>query len=125
MADIIAEEYNKIESSISISPSSFSPPGAESYVRISMGSTCKNSVTYDDTVTCQQVTVNTNFTFTAAIEVDEGICAEGVLNTTGIVSFDLKIFGQSYSSLRLDLSLKFLCNKHILIVYFDSPDLRM
>ena len=123
MADIIAEEYNKIESSISISPISFSPPGAESYVRISMGSDCRDITTYDDTVTCQQVTVNTNFTFTATIEVDEGICAEGVLNDTGIVSFDLKIFGQSYSSLRLDLSSKFLCNKHVLIVYFDSPDL--
>ena len=104
LADIIAEEYNKIESSISISPSSFSPPGAESYVRISMVSNCDDINTYDDTVTCQKVTVNKIFAFTATIEVDEGICAKGVLNNTGIVSFDLKIFGQSYSSLRLDLS---------------------
>ena len=109
MADIIGEEYNKIESSISISPGSFSPPGAESHVRISMVSTCPNIVTNDDTVTCQKVTVDDTFTFTATIEVDEGICAEGVLNTTGIVSFDLRIFGQSSSSLRLDLSSKSLC----------------
>ena len=73
-----------------------------------MVSTCPNIVTNDDTVTCQKVTVDDTFTFTATIEVDEGICAEGVLNTTGIVSFDLRIFGQSSSSLRLDLSSKSL-----------------
>lgn len=107
LANIIAGEYNKIESSINISPGpgSFSPRVAEGYVKVSLNSNCPNIMTDADTVTCQDVTVaDDDFTFTATIEVKEGICADGILPTNGTVSFDLKIFGQSNSVLRIDLS---------------------
>lgn len=107
LANIIAGEYNKIESSINISPGfgSFNPRSAEDYVEVTLNSNCPNVVSDAETVTCQDVTVeDTDFIFTATIEVKEGICAEGVLPVNGTVSFDLKIFGQSNSVLRIDLS---------------------
>ena len=107
MATIIAGEYNKIESSISISPGTFNPSGAENFVSVSLDSNCPKSLdgTDKDTVTCQEVTVeDLNLSFTATIEVDERICQEGLLPIDGTVSFDLKIFGQSNSVLRIDLS---------------------
>ena len=72
---------------------------------VRLNSNCPNIMTDDDTVTCQDVTVgDDDFTFTATIEVDEGICAAGVLPANKTVSFDLKIFGQRNSVLRIDLS---------------------
>ena len=108
MTTIIAGEYNKIESSISISPGTFSPSGAENFVSVSLNSNCPDG-TGGDTVTCREVTVkDLNLNFTATIEVDERICQQGVLPVDGTVSFDLKIFGQSNSVLRIDLSKMFL-----------------
>ena len=111
MVTIIAREYNKIESSISISPGTFNPSGAENFVIVSLDSNCPKSLPGADksTVTCQEVTVeDLNLNFTATIEVMKGICQEGVLPVDGTVSFDLKIFGQSNSVLRIDLSKMFL-----------------
>ena len=106
LATIIEGEYNKIRSSISISPGagSFKPSGAEDLVSVSLTSNCPNILTSEDTVTCQHVTVTETFDFTATVEVGAGICAKELLPPNGTVSFDLTIFGQSNSSLRIDLS---------------------
>ena len=127
MATIIAGEYNKIESSISISPGTFSPSGAENYVSVSLDSNCPKRLpgTEEDTVTCQDVTVkDLDLSFTATLEVMEGICRPGVLPANGTVSFDLRIFGQSNSVLRIDLSITwpFNSNNDILYVFaFIEP----
>ena len=78
---------------------------AERHVTITLSSNCSDmeAATEADTVVCRKVKTTQRFQFTATVEVDKGIC--DVLPPSEVVSFDLKIFGQSESTLRVDLSI--------------------
>ena len=83
----------------------FLPQAAERHVTITLSSNCSDmeAATEADTVVCHKVKTTQRFQFTATVEVDKGIC--DVLPSSGVVSFDLKIFGQSDSTLRVDISI--------------------
>ena len=95
---LVAEEYNKIEGSLQVSAINFRPSRFASAVKIKLDATCKKKQVTRTDVSCAGVNVKDQIKITAEIELDKKVCG---INTR--VSFDLHIFGQSRSTLAVDI----------------------
>ena len=70
-------------------------------IKISFSSSCPESELFGNEIVCKDVTVSEEFDFTAEVELNEDICS-----VNSPVRFELKIFGQSHSTLNIEIGKK-------------------
>lgn len=96
------EQYENIATSVSISPKNFQPASAEQFVTIRLDSSCGDKLRpAENEVICEKVVIDQKFDFTALIELQPEICDN--VNTKDKITFDLRVFGQSNSTLTVEI----------------------
>ena len=100
MVKLITDEYNKIESDLTISYKV--PHSADNYIDIQMRSNnCPDSTKDDRDFICHDVKINEEKQFTADITLKPEICSLGLTS----LNIDIYVFGQSDSELKLEIGL--------------------
>ena len=99
LSDLISTEYNKIEGSLTLQ---YRPPNAASLININLDSTCpdKEEVRAEKEIVCHDITVATQYSFSAEIELDPKICDTGNRDP---IPVQFSIFGQENSKMLINI----------------------
>jgi len=95
---LVVDEYNKIEGSLQVSAINFKPSKLASGVKIKFDAGCKDKQITGTDISCNGVKVEDDIKVTAEIELDKNVCKDKTP-----FSFEIHVFGQSGSTLRVDV----------------------
>eukprot|EP00092_Neocalanus_flemingeri_P029584 GFUD01032130.1.p1 GENE.GFUD01032130.1~~GFUD01032130.1.p1 ORF type:complete len:633 (-),score=138.33 GFUD01032130.1:106-2004(-) len=98
---LVAEEYDKIEGSLTISAVNFQPTRLASLVKINLDSKCpeNDEKITENEISCNGVKVEDHIQFTAEIELDPKVCQNQLP-----ISFDIHVFGQFSSTMTVEVN---------------------